>query len=392
MRPSPAPGGHPQDTGAGAGLSRLRVALDATPLIGSPSGVGAFTRGALDALARRTDIDVAGYALSWRAYRSLAAALPQSVRHIRRSMPPQPLRALWLRWDQPPGEWWTGAVDVIHGTNFVVPPTRSAAEVSTIHDLTVVRYPELCSGDPLYYPALLRRALRRGAWVHTPSAFVAAEVVELLGADPGRVRVVHEGVPAVAAADPGVGMALAGSNRYVLAMSTVEPRKDHAGLIAAFDRIAGAHPGVNLVIAGAEAWGSGLLDAALAGARHADRVRRLGYVPAGERAALLRGAAVLAYPSRYEGFGLPPLEAMSVGVPVVTTTAGSLPEVVGDGALLVGAGDVEALASALASALDDDGLRADLVARGRVRAASFSWDRCAAGLVDLYRAAHAGRS
>src|SRR5205085_88659 len=101
------------------------------PLLGARTGVGVFTSGLLSALAARDDVEMAGYALSWRAYRSLAAALPPGVRPIHRSMPPQPLRACWRRWDAawPPAEWWTGPVDVVHGTNFTVPPARRAATV-----------------------------------------------------------------------------------------------------------------------------------------------------------------------------------------------------------------------------------------------------------------------
>jgi glycosyltransferase involved in cell wall biosynthesis len=368
-------------------VRRIRVAVDATPLVGSRTGVGMFTHGLLRELGRRPDVEAAGYALSWRAWRSLASALPPGVRHIRRSMPPQPLRACWLRADRPTAEWWTGAVDVVHGTNLIVPPTRRAAVVTTVHDLTVVRFPELCSGDPLFYPRLLRRALARGAWVHTVSSFVADEVVELLGADPKRVVVVPEAVPEVASVPPAEGRRLAGAERYVLSLSTVEPRKDHLSLVKAFDRVADAHPDLRLVIAGMEAWGSDRLDTAVASMRHRDRVSRLGYVSETHRAALLRGAAVLAFPSRYEGFGLPPLEAMAAGVPVVATAAGSLPEVLGDAALLVPVGDEVALAEALHATLAEDGLRERLVAAGTEQVSRYSWERTAEGLVDLYRRA-----
>lgn len=386
---SPSPEGHQAPSLAAA--ARLRVALDSTPLLGHRTGVGIFTWSVMCALAARSDVALAGYALSWRAYRSLATALPHGVRHVGRSMPPQPLRQLWIRWDGPPAEWWTGPVDVVHGTNFVVPPTRRAAAISTVHDLTAVRFPELCAGDPLFYPRLLRRALAAGAWVHTPSAFVASEVVAELGAEPERVVAVPEAVPPVADADPGEGRRLAGAERYVLSLSTVEPRKDHAALVRAFDAVASDHPDVTLVIAGMDGWGAHLLDDAMATSHHGSRIRRLGYVSEAHRAALLRGAALLAFPSRYEGFGLPPLEAMSVGVPVVATTAGSLPEVLGDAALLVDVGDEDALAGALAATLSDDALRTRLVEAGRRRAAGFSWDRCAEGLVQIYRRAAAAK-
>ncbi|MDQ4097970.1 MAG: glycosyltransferase, partial [Actinomycetota bacterium] len=136
-----------------------------------------------------------------------------------------------------------------------------------------------------------------------------------------------------------------------------------------------------------EAWGSDRLDAAVASMRHADRVSRLGYVSDTHRAALLRGASVLAFPSRYEGFGLPPLEAMAAGVPVVATAAGALPEVLGDAALLVPVGDEVALAEAIDATLAQDGLRDRLVAAGKEQVARYSWERTADGLVDLYRRA-----
>ncbi|HLG91738.1 MAG TPA: glycosyltransferase family 1 protein, partial [Acidimicrobiales bacterium] len=178
---------------------------------------------------------------------------------------------------------------------------------------------------------------------------------------------------------------------YVLSLGTLEPRKDVPGLLAAFERLAGSHPGLRLVVAGPDGWGTAAFEQALGRSPFADRVVRLGYLGQAERAGLLRGAAVFAYPSVYEGFGLPPLEAMAVGVPVVCTRAGALPEVVGQAALLVEPGDPEALAGAIACLLDDQAARARLIEAGRRRAAEFSWGSCAAGLEALYRRAAAER-
>ncbi|HVM03246.1 MAG TPA: glycosyltransferase family 1 protein [Acidimicrobiales bacterium] len=368
-------------------MNALRVAVDATPLLGEPTGVGAFVAGALGALAADPGLDLSGFALSLRARRGLAAALPAGVRPLPRPMAAGALLQAWARFDRPPAEWWTGAVDVVHGTNFCVPPTRRAGQVVTVHDLTPVRYPELARRSASLFPALVRRALRRGAQVHTPSAFVAAEVVELLGADPAQVTPVHHGVPARPA--PSGGPPVDGP--YVLALGTIEPRKGLPDLVAAFDAVAAARPGLRLVVAGADGWGVEAFDRALARAAHGERVVRLGWVGPDRAAALLAGAAVLAYPSLYEGFGLPPLEAMAAGVPVVATRAGALPEVLGDAACLVPAGDHVALAEALALVLDDAEVRGGLVARGREQAARFSWQDCAAGLAGLYRRAAEGR-
>lgn len=367
-------------------MNALRVAVDATPLLGARTGVGAFVAGALPELARDPGLDLSAYALSLRARRSLDASLPAGVGALRRPMPAGLLLGAWSRADQPPAEWWTGAVDVVHGTNFAVPPARRAGEVVTVHDLTPLRFPELALPATRPFPALVRRALRRGAQVHTPSSFVAAEVVELLGADPDAVHPVHHGVPvpAPAAGPPPV------DGPYVLALGTIEPRKGLPTLVAAFDAIAAAHDGLRLVVAGPDGWGVEAFAAALGRAAHAERVVRLGWVDAGRAAALLGGAAVLACPSVYEGFGFSPLEAMAAGVPVVATRAGALPEVLGDAACLVPPGDHEALAEALALVLADAELRARLVVRGREHVGRFSWARCAAGLSAVYRRAAGG--
>jgi glycosyltransferase involved in cell wall biosynthesis len=175
---------------------------------------------------------------------------------------------------------------------------------------------------------------------------------------------------------------------YVLALGTTEPRKDLPGLVAAFDRMAGAQPDLELRIAGPPGWGEDALGLAIASATHRDRIHRLGWVA--DRDALLAGATVFAYPSRYEGFGFPPLEAMAVGVPVVSTRTGAIPEVLGDAALLVPVGDVDALAGALERLVVDAEERRRLIAAGSVRVARYSWTQAGDGLADLYRRVAAG--
>ncbi|HEV2361140.1 MAG TPA: glycosyltransferase family 1 protein [Acidimicrobiales bacterium] len=366
-------------------MSRLRVALDATPLIGERTGVGVFCDGALRSLAAREDVAVSAFAISWRRRHAILELAPPGVGTGQRPIPARPVHLAWRTLDVPPLDWFVPPSDVVHGTNFVVPPTRRAARVVTIHDLTMVRFPQMCTPATLSLLPLIRRSIGRGAFVHTPSEFVAAEVIEHFGADPARVVAVHHGVPTSDQAAGSGGSLRAPDSPFILAVGTIEPRKDYPGLVRAFDSVAELVPDVRLVICGAAGWGADAFEAAVRRAAHADRIDRLGYVTPGELGTLWSHASAYCFPSVYEGFGLPPLQAMAAGVPVVATSAGAVPEVVGDGAELVPPGDTEALAAALVRVLEDDDLRERLIAAGRTRAAGFTWDAAAEGLTALYR-------
>ena len=380
---------------------RLRVAVDATPLLGLRTGVGMFCAGALGALAERPDLDLAAFAVTWRRRHLLRPLVTPGIRLVQRAMPARPLHQAWRRGSFPPIEWFVGPVDVVHGTNFVVPPASGAARVVTVHDLTTVRFPQMCDDATAMFPAIVRRAVAEGAWVHTPSQFVADEVVAEFGAAPERVRVVHHGIPGHGrgalsrgpqrSAPPASVFLPAETQRYILALGTVEPRKDLPGLVRAFDRLAHDQPDVALVLAGGPGWGDDALARAISASPWRHRIVRLGYVDDEALGDVLAGASVLAYPSVYEGFGFPPLEAMAAGVPVVATAVGAIPEVAGEGALLVPPGDIDALAAALADVLSHREIRDALITRGRARAELFSWTSCAEGLADLYASAAGGR-
>ncbi len=375
-------------TGSPAATTRppRHVALDLGPLAASPTGVGAFCRGLLGALRRREDVTVSGYAVALRsgAVRSLVEA--DLALHTW-PLPARLVNLLWQHGAVPSGELvargWTGPpVDAVHGTNFVVPPCRRAAEIVTVHDLTAVHHRELCAPASLAYPSLVRRAIGRGAFVHTHSRWVAAEVVALLDAPVDRVRAVPPGI------EPRRSLGQLGSPPlrwpYLLALGTVEPRKGYPTLVEAFGSFAREVPDVRLVIAGSDGWGSAALEAALRSCPVRRRIVRRGYIADDERDRMLAYAIALVYPSIYEGFGLPPLEAMAAGVPVVASDGGALPEVLGKAALLVPVGDAAALAAALVRVVEDDGLRVGLVERGLAHADAFGWDAAAAGMTALY--------
>jgi glycosyltransferase involved in cell wall biosynthesis len=373
--------------------SPLRVSIDVTSLLHEATGVGVFTREVVDGLAARDDVELTVFAVSWRGRSHLATAAPDGVTVRSRPVPARLARAAWARTGLPTARHLAGPADVVHGPNFVVPPGGGAAEVVTVHDLTALRYPQMCTPDVLEWPPLLRRALRRGAWVHTVSEFVAAEVREAFPEAGDRVVAVPNGLrpppDADAASDAAAGHHLAGGSRYVLALGSVDPRKDLPTLVHAFDSLATRDDDLRLVIAGGDGLGTPHLEAAVEASPFARRIVRLGRVDERQRLGLLRGATVVAYPSVYEGFGLVPLEAMAVGTPVVATRVGAVPEVVGEAALLVAAHDTDALAVSLGQVLADESLAESLVAEGRERAARFSWDTTVDGLVDLYRTAAA---
>ncbi len=370
-----------------------RVAIDLTSQLSPLTGVGVMARELVARLAGRDDLALTAFAVTWRGRGRLRQVVPAGVDVVDRPMAARPLHEAWRRADHPLIDRWIGRHDVVWGPNFVVPPAR-AAEVVTVHDLTPVRFPELANEFTLAFPGMIRRALARGAWVHTPSEFVRAEVIDEFGADPGRVVAIHHGVGTggSGAADGDSGRALAGGDRFVLAVGTVEPRKDLPTLVRAFDAVAADDPAVRLVIAGGDGWGAEALTAAVAAARHRDRIVRLGWVDDTTRVDLLAAATVYAFPSVYEGFGLPPIEAMAAGVPVVASRAGALPEVCGDGADLVEPGDPDGLAAALGRALGEPEHRTALIERGRRVAARYDWGRAADQLADLFqRAASAHR-
>jgi glycosyltransferase involved in cell wall biosynthesis len=362
------------------------VAIDLTPLIGARTGIGQLVAELVDALAARSadDLELRGYALTWRGRGGLAAAA--AGLSTGRPLPARLCRTAWARLDHPTVRLLAGRVDVVHGTNYVVPPGGGAAELVSVHDLTAWHWPELVHPDSLAYPPLVARAVRRGAHVHAISQFVADEIVDAMRLPPERVHVVRPGLTTLPPGDAERGRAAAGTDDYLLAVGTVEPRKDYPALVEALARLEATHPGTRLVIAGGEGWGSDALDAAIGRTGTTDRVTRLGYVTTGAKADLLAGARALVYPSRYEGFGLVPLEAMAAGVPVITTRAGAVPEVVGDAAELCEPGDPDGLAAAIGRVLDDDTRRASLVAAGYQRALEFRWSDAADRLAELYRA------
>ncbi|HEX9993212.1 MAG TPA: glycosyltransferase family 1 protein, partial [Acidimicrobiales bacterium] len=349
-----------------------------------PGGTAAAALGLAGALAARPDVDVVGVAAAHRTPPADAWRPPPGVpvRHL--PLPRLALYEAWHRLRRPAAEAATGRVDVVHATTLVQPGHRAPLAV-TVHDLAFL-------ADPSHFTAQGRRVLGRGLEIALAEAAVvlcsseatvracrhagfddARLVVVPLAPAPGRDRPVEPG-------DAPRRHGLDG--RYVLWAGTVEPRKNLRGLLDAWRRL--GRDGVDLALAGPEGWHEDL-DALVAGDRS---VRRLGFVPAADLAALYAGAAAVCYPSLLEGFGLPVLEAMVQGAPVVTSAGTATEELVAGGAgVAVDPRDPDALAGALAGLLDDPDAARRLGDAGRARAASYTWERSAGRTVEAYRAA-----
>ena len=371
----------------------MRVALDATPLLGTRTGIGHYVAHLAGALAKEPELDVVLTAFTWRGQSELRgmqldiseaseAGRPEYRVRSRRA-PARLLRVAWSRGSLPPVEMFSGAVDVFHGTNFVLPPTRRAAGVVTIHDLGFVMHPETVDRTSLAYQRLVPRALECARVILTPSRAAADDLVEVYQTDRDRIVVTPLGVdPAWAATTPPSRQWLEAHGippRYLLFVGTLEPRKNVPVLIAAHALLRREDPTTPpLVLAGAAGWGD--VDF------NADDVVWPGYLPQADLRRLTAGAAALVLPSRYEGFGLPALEALACGVPVVTTDIPVLREVTGGLAEYVPVGDVAALAEALRRMLatEQDAAR---IGERRAWAATFTWERCAAETVTAYRRA-----
>ncbi len=360
----------------------LKVAVEATALIGRRSGVGEYTQRLLEGLPD-AGVEVAAFPISLRRRGALRGLLPDRVAPLELPLAARPLRWGWTHLGRPRLDALFSGFDVIHGTNFVVPPAKRIGTVVTVHDLTPLLFPEYCEPAVLDYPVLVKRALGAGTFVITPSHFVREQVLDRFGADPDRVVAIWEG-PLEPAGQPEASRPSWAEGRFLASLSTLEPRKGVVDLLAAFERVAAEVDGVRLVIAGRRGWGLEEFDRALAGSAVRDRVVLPGYVTPAERRWLLENAEAFVLASHYEGFGLPLLEAMAYRCPVIATTAGALPEVAGDAAVLVDPRDPEGLAAAIVKVLADPEGATAMVARGERRLARFSWAEMARRTAAVY--------
>jgi len=363
----------------------LRVALDARPLTTSRAGVATYCRGLLHGLAAVADD-------------------ARILLYAKDEAPPDLPLGGPLRWRAMPGKLWLPAVvpgalradgaQVFHGTNYMAPPLSPVPTVVTIHDLSTVMTPShhTWRNRLLTVPQMLL-SIQRATRLIADSEATARDLRRIPGVDPARIRVIPlAAAPGLAPASPPAVAEMRARlelpPQFFLFLGALEPRKNVPTLVRALGQLrAGGDARAHLVIAGAEGWRNEEVRLEVRRLGLEDAVRFVGYVAPQDLPALYGAATAFVYPSLFEGFGLPPLEAMACGTPVVTSNTTALPEVVGDAALLINPRSVGDLAAALRRLLDDDELRLRLRAAGPRRAALFSWEHTARATLQVYREA-----
>jgi glycosyltransferase involved in cell wall biosynthesis len=337
----------------------LRIALDATYSIGeSLSGVGLYCREIVTGLPAAHP--EARFDLCYRAHRYWRARAPLPG-NARRRLLAEPLG---LR-----------GADVFHGLNQRLPGIRLRAAVVTFHDLFVMTGEYSTPEFRARFTAQARDAAARADAILAVSAFTKRQVVELLGYPADRIFVVHHGSRPLAF--PSIPR-----ENVVLHVGAIQTRKNVGRLVEAFETMDASW---RLVLAGSMGYGAEGIAARIDASAARDRISVLGYVTPEELAAWYARASIFAFPSLDEGFGMPLLEAMAAGVPILTSTTSALPEVAGDAALLVDPYDTAAIAGALGELSGNESLRLDLAARGKLRAAQFTWERAVRETWEVYQ-------
>lgn len=365
----------------------MRVAIDAYHALRPYGGIARYIRSLVGEMAIQAPDDrFVLFANRFRETGEMWRPQAANVEAVALSAPRRLMQMAWNYLDMPPVEWWTGDVDIFHGTHFILPAVRRARCVLTVHDLTYLRHPEYFSDRSLNergYGVELPRALQRADAVVAISGSTKADLIELLHVPEERIHVIHSGVEPAFFVPDDEEMLAGIRRRYGLdgpymtfLVGAPEPRKNLQRTMAAARRAA---PEVPLLLVGPEVPIRTLLGDASEG------VRVLDGVSDADLPWLLQGAELALYPSLYEGFGLPVLEAMAAGTAVITSNISACSEVAGDAAMTVDPHSEEEIETAIRMLMTDEEMRANYARMGRERAATFSWQSAAAEMLRLYR-------
>jgi len=380
----------------------LRIGIDYTAAVRQGAGIGRYTRELVRALAKLDQANDYVLFAAAGGQRLVDTGWPPSFQMHSVPLSDRTLAILWHRLHLPLWvELATGPVDIFHSPDFVLPPVRRARTMLTVHDLSFIRYPQCADANlRAYLNKVVPRSVHRADLVLADSQNTKDDLAELLGVASDKIEVVYPGVEERfrpiedKATLEEVRKRYNLPPRFILGLGTLQPRKNFARLIEAFadlrsfdiaqDRFAICN--LRLVIVGGKGWLYEDIFAAVERLGLGEKVVFPGFIADEDLPALYNLADLFVFPSLYEGFGLPPLEAMACGTPVITSDTSSLPEVVGEAGLMVEATDVAALAEAMKRVLGDNALREGMITKGLEQAEKFTWEKAAAKLLNLYEA------
>lgn len=369
----------------------MRICVDIQSAVSQRAGVGRYTRNLVEHLAPLiAPTDELNLFYFDFHQRGLDFPCPGARPHPVRWIPGTFAQQAWKRLHWPPFDWFAGMADLYHFPNFTIPPLKKGRKIVTIHDMSFLRYPEFSEDKNLnYLTNFIHDTVRRADAIITVSEFSRRETAELLELDPSRIFATPLGITSgctrpTADAIARTRQTLNLTRPYLLSVGTLEPRKNIPFLIDVFEHMTDFDG--DLVIAGMQGWKVEPILDRMQNSSCRDRIRYLEYIPDGSLFPLYAGAELFLITSFYEGFGLPPLEAMACGTPVISSTGGSLPEMLtGPAAVLIPGFDASAWATTLSSLLHDSTRRQELARQAPLHAARYSWQDTARKTLEIYR-------
>ncbi len=381
---------------AAKGRQARKIGIDITSAVTQGAGIGRYTRELVSALIELdSESSYALFSAKQPAQLPIPEPVPKApnVTYYEAPLGERWLYRIWYRLNLPvPVQWFTGRVDLFHSPDFVLPPVRGdIPTLLTVHDLSFLHFPDTFTPALVaYLNKVVPRSVQRATHVLADSEATKRDLITHYRTPPEKVTVLYSGVSDLFLPEGDKRRLQAvrdkygiGERPYVFSVSTLQPRKNYQMLIRAFRAVAAKRPH-NLIIAGGKGWLYEQIVAEIARQGLEGRVLLTGFVDDADLPALYGGASLFAYPSIYEGFGLPLLEAMACGVPVLNSNASCLPEVAGDATVQLPPDELQAWSETMLTLLDDATKRASMVAAGFLQARQFSWARAAQQLSSLY--------
>jgi glycosyltransferase involved in cell wall biosynthesis len=372
------------------------ITIDYTPAVEQTGGIGRYVRELVGALTEQpvTHFDYKLFVAGTKSSQ-LPSPLAPHVHWKPTPITPRWFARIWHRLRAPiPIEAFVGRTALYHATDFVLLPTLPKTRtLLTVHDLSFVRVPDAASPSlKAYLDTVVPRSVKRADHILADSQATKHDLIAVYGTAPEKITVLLSGVEKRFKRVTDNHSLLTtrskyylGQRPYILSLGTVQPRKNYERLVQSLHRLRSTGHDVDLVIVGGRGWLENPLYETIRQLKLEDHVHITGFADEADLPALYSGAVCFALPSLYEGFGIPVLEAMACGVPVVTSTISSLPEVAGDAALMIDPYNVEELTEALRRLIIDDSLQNHLIQRGYQQAAAFTWERAAAQLLQVYQ-------